>query len=111
MFAIIESGSKQYKVSAGDRIEIYALGLDPGKEVEFPNVLLVADGGKVVVGKPVIEGAKVVGTAEGVKKGGKLFPLSKRRRKNSQRRIGHRQKMSVVRIKEIVVGQEARHGA
>jgi large subunit ribosomal protein L21 len=103
MFAIIESGSKQYKVSEGDRIEIYALGLEPGKEVEFKEVLLVADGKKVLVGRPVVEGAKVVGTAEGEKKGPKLFPLQRRRRKNSQRRIGHRQKMSVVRISSIVV--------
>lgn len=103
MFAIIESGSKQYRVAAGEKIEIYALGLEAGKDVEFPNVLLVVDGKKVHVGKPVLEGAKVVGTAEGERKGEKLFPLSRRRRKNSQRRIGHRQRMSVVRIKEIVV--------
>lgn len=103
MFAIIESGSKQYKVAAGDAIEIYALGLEPGKDVEFKEVLLVADGKKVLVGRPVVEGAKVVGTSEGEKKSKKLFPLQRRRRKNSQRRIGHRQKVTVVRIKEIVV--------
>ena len=103
MFAILESGSKQYKVSVGDKIEIYALGLEQGKDVEFKDVLLVADGEKVLVGKPVIEGAKVIGTPEGEKKGPKLNPLSRRRRKNSQRRMGHRQHMSVVRIKEIVV--------
>jgi large subunit ribosomal protein L21 len=110
MFAIIESGSKQYKVSAGDKIEIYALGLAPGKDVEFKDVLLIADGPKVLVGRPVIEGAKVVGTAEGEKRGEKLFPLQRRRRKNSQRRIGHRQTLSVVRIKEIIVKQEVHHG-
>jgi len=103
MFAIIESVSKQYKVSAVDKIEIYALGLAPGKDVEFNDVLLVADGPKVLIGRPVLEGARVVGIAEGEKKGEKLFPLQRRRRKNSQRRIGHRQKLSVVRIKEIIV--------
>lgn len=103
MFAIIESGSKQYKVAAGDKIEIYALGLEPGKDVEFKNVLLVSDGKTLRVGKPILEGAKVVGTAEGEKKSKKLFPLSRRRRKNSQRRMGHRQRLSMVRIKEIIV--------
>jgi large subunit ribosomal protein L21 len=101
MFAIIQNGSKQYRVSQGDRILIEKVEFTAGQNVKFTEVLLVSEEGKVLVGQPTVEKAVVVGTVEGEEKGVKLYPLKKKKRKNYRRRIGHRQTMSAVRIKEI----------
>jgi len=101
MFVIMQSGSKQYRVSQGDRLVIEKLETVKGKDIEFKDVLLVSEGDKVLVGHPTVENAVVIGTAELEERGNKLYPLKKKRRKNYRRRIGHRQTMSVVRIKEI----------
>ncbi|MEJ2746022.1 MAG: 50S ribosomal protein L21 [bacterium] len=104
MFAIIQSGSKQYRVAQGDRILVEKLESDAGKDVKFEEVLLVSEEGKVSVGCPTVDKAVVIGTVEAEEKGEKLYPLKKKRRKNYRRRVGHRQTMSAVRIKEITVG-------
>ncbi|MDD5557524.1 MAG: 50S ribosomal protein L21 [bacterium] len=104
MFAIIESGAKQYRVSVGDRILVERLGAAPGGKVEFDRVLLLADEGKVAVGRPRIEGATVRAVVEGERKGKKLHPLKKKRRKGYRRRIGHRQIATAVRIEAIIAG-------
>ncbi len=101
MFAIIQSGSKQYRVSPGDRILAEKIEAAKGKDIEFKEVLLVSEGDTVLIGHPTVSNAIVIGTAEGEERGVKLYPLKKKRRKNYRRRIGHRQTMSVVRIKEI----------
>jgi len=101
MFAIMQSGSKQYRVSQGDRVLIEKVDAVKGKDIEFKEVLLVSEGDKVLVGHPTVDNAVVIGTAESEERGVKLYPLKKKRRKNYRRRIGHRQTMSVVRIKEI----------
>jgi large subunit ribosomal protein L21 len=80
------------------------LNLPAGQDVEFKDVLLLAEGGKVTIGRPVVDGAVVKGVVEGEERGIKLFPLKKKRRKNYRRRIGHRQIAAVVRIKEITAG-------
>jgi large subunit ribosomal protein L21 len=98
MYAVIEQGSKQYKVSQGDCLNIELTDVSPdAKTIELDKVLFVSDGGKVKIGTPFLEGAKVIAsfktTAEdAVVKGEKLYPMHFRRRKNSKRRIGHRQK-------------------
>ena len=72
-FAVIETGGKQYIVSAGDTVEVELLGnLEEGAKVEFDKVLMTDDGSKAEVGTPYLEGKKVTGTFEGIKKGPKL---------------------------------------
>jgi large subunit ribosomal protein L21 len=107
MYAVIEQGSKQYKVSQGDCLNIELTDVSPdAKTIELDKVLFVSDGGKVKIGTPFLEGAKVIAsfktTAEdAVVKGEKLYPMHFRRRKNSKRRIGHRQKYLHVTIDKI----------
>jgi large subunit ribosomal protein L21 len=107
MYAVIEQGGKQYKVSEGDRLRIELTDVSPeAKTIELDRVLLVSDGKKTRLGNPYLEGAKVVASfqksaAEAVVRGKKLFPTYLRRRKNSRRRIGHRQKFLQIAIEKI----------
>ena len=107
MYAVIEQGSKQYKVAEGDCLNIDLVDISPdSKTIELDKVLLVSDGEDVKLGTPFLEGAKVIAsfktTAEdAVIKGKKLYPMNFRRRKNSKRRIGHRQKYLQVVIDKI----------
>jgi len=107
MYAVIEQGGKQYKVSAGDVINIELADIGPEAEtVELDKVLFVSDGKEIKVGTPYLDKAKVVGrfksnAAEAVVKGPKLYPTHFRRRKNSSRRIGHRQKYLKVTIETV----------
>jgi large subunit ribosomal protein L21 len=109
MYAVIEQGGKQYKVAEGDRvrIELADVAAD-ARTIEMNKVLFLADGKKFQVGAPYIEGAKVTGrfadtAAESIVKGEKLYPTYFRRRKNSKKRIGHRQKFLEVTIEKIKV--------
>lgn len=107
MYAVIEQGGKQYKVAEGDRLNIELTDVSPNaKKIEIDKVLLVNDGKKVKVGTPYLDGAKVVASfettaEEAVIKGKKLYPMHFRRRKNSRRRIGHRQRYLEVLIDKI----------
>jgi large subunit ribosomal protein L21 len=107
MYAVIEQGGKQYKVAEGDSLNIELTEVSPDtKKIEIDKVLFVNDGKKVKVGTPYLEGAKVVArfetTAEdAVIKGKKLYPMHFRRRKDSKRRVGHRQKYLQVVIEKI----------
>ena len=107
MYAIIEQGSKQFKVSQGDIIDIDLTDVAPdAKTLEISKVLMVSDGSDVKIGTPYLEGAKVIAsfktTAEdAVVKGQKLYPAYFRRRKASKKRIGHRQKYLQVTIDKI----------
>jgi large subunit ribosomal protein L21 len=109
MYAIIEQGGKQYKVSQGDKINIELVDVAEGAEtIELGNVLFVNDGEQVKVGTPYLEGAKVVAkldvfNGDAVVKGPKVYPTYFRRRKNSKKRIGHRQKYLQVVIDSIEV--------
>lgn len=107
MYAVIEQGGKQYKVAQGDvlNIELTEVPAD-AKSIELDKVLFVSDGDAVKIGTPYLDGAKVVAsfkaTAEdAVVKGPKLYPLHFRKRKNSSRKIGHRQKYLQVIIDSI----------
>ena len=99
MYAIIEDGGKQYKVEEGQvvYVEVRPLAEDQ-QEIEFDRVLFYRDEETTLVGQPVIEGAKALGKIKKVAAGPKLYPTSFRRRKDSQRRIGHRQKYLEVEI-------------
>ena len=109
MYAVIEQGSKQYKVAEGDCLNIDLTDISPdAKTIELDKVLLVNDGENVKIGTPFLEGAKVIAsfktTAEdAVVKSKKLYPTYLRRRKNSRRRIGHRQKYLQVVIDKIEI--------
>lgn len=108
MYAIIEQGSKQYKVSVGETLDIELTDVAPdAKTLELNKVLMVSDGNVVKIGTPYLEGAKVIASfknnaSESVVKGLKVFPTYFRRRKSSHKRIGHRQKYLRLTIDKIV---------
>ncbi len=101
MYAVIETGAKQYRVEAGDTIEIELLAAENGQEVAFDRVLLVADGDKVKIGQPVVAGAKVTADVLGDIRGDKVIAFKFRRREGYHRTVGHRQDLTVVKIKAI----------
>jgi large subunit ribosomal protein L21 len=109
MYAVVEQGGKQYKVAEGDRLNIELTDVEPdAKQIELDKVLFVGDGEESRVGNPYLEGVKVIasfaGTAEeAVVKADKLYVTHLRRRKNSRRRIGHRQKYLQITIDRIEV--------
>ena len=100
MYAIIETGGKQYKVQPGDVIDIERLTVGEDNSVEFDKVLAVA-GDELTIGAPTVEGAKV--TAELVEdfRGKKLVVFKMKRRKGNRRKNGHRQELSKVKILDI----------
>ena len=107
MYAVIEQGGKQYKVTEGDCLNIELTRVDTeAKTLELDKVLFVSDGKDIKIGTPYLEGAKIIASFEttaqdAVVKGPKLYPTHFRRRKNSKRRIGHRQKYLQVFIDKI----------
>lgn len=101
-FAVIETGGKQYIVSAGDIIDVELIGeLEEGAKVEFDKVLLKDTGSAATVGAPYIAGAKVTATYQGEKKGPKLTIVRYKAKSNRDRRIGHRQHYARVKIESI----------
>ncbi len=101
MYAVIETGSKQYRVEAGDTLKIELLPVEKGQEVAFDRVLMVADGDKVKVGQPVVAGAKVTADVIEHTRGEKVIAFKFRRREGYHRTVGHRQDLTVVKIKAI----------
>jgi len=101
MYAVLETGSKQYRVATGDTLEIERLPGEAGQSVTFDRVLLVNRDGQVSVGAPTVSGATVVGDVVAHKRGPKLIAWKMRRRKGYHRKVGHRQELTVVQIKEI----------
>jgi len=102
MYAIIEAGGKQYKVSRDSVIDVEKLGLKPKDEINFDKVLLVANDNEVKVGAPFVLGAKVLAEVVRNFKDKKVIAFKFRRRKSSKSKKGHRQQLSRVKIKEIV---------
>ena len=100
MFAVIKTGGKQYKVAAGDVLEVELVAGNAGDKIEFDQVLAVGNGGDVKAGKAV-GGAKVEAEVVGQTRGPKLIVFKKRRRQNSRRKNGHRQSYTAVKILEI----------
>ncbi len=102
MFAVIESGGKQYRVQQGDVIRVETLSGDAGDTVEFENVLMIGDGESSKVGSPSVSGAKVSGTVVGQGRAKKILIYTYKRRQNSNRKTrGHRQDFTEVRIESI----------
>lgn len=101
-FAIIETGGKQYKVSSGDMVDVELLGeLNDGDAVTFDKVLLKEDAGKVTIGAPYIEGAKVSAVYRKEKLGPKLLVMRYKAKSNRDRKQGHRQHYARVEITSI----------
>ncbi len=98
MYAVIATGGKQYRVEKDGVLRIEKLDAEAGSTVEFSEVLLVADGEKITVGKPRVAGAKVSATVESHGKGDKVSIVKFRRRKHYLRQKGHRQPYTQVRV-------------
>jgi large subunit ribosomal protein L21 len=104
MYAIIKSGGKQYRVTAGEQVRVEALAADVGSTVSLEEVLLVGTGDGVKVGAPLVSGAKVKATVVSHGRGEKLKIFKLRRRKHYQKTQGHRQSYTELRIDDIVQG-------
>jgi len=98
MFAVIQTGGKQYKVAKDDIIIIEKLDEETGKKVTFGDVLMHGKDGDVKVGAPLVKGASVTGEVIEQRKGDKVIVFKKKRRQNYRRKQGHRQLETVVRI-------------
>lgn len=103
MYAIMKSGARQYRAAIGDTIRVEKLPIDPGEQIELDEVLLVVDDNEVSIGKPTIDGAKVLATVVAQEKGPKITVFKYRPRKRYRRHAGHRQFYTRLRIDEIVV--------
>lgn len=103
MFAIIEDGSRQYRVEVGDSLTVdFRVGIEAGAALKFDRVLLANGGSASTIGRPFIEGASVTGEVlTGEFKGPKIEIQKFRRRKNYRRHTGHRQKYTIVKITSI----------
>jgi len=107
VFAIIQSGGRQLKVTAGAVIEVDRIDAQPGDEVSIDRVLFVQkddkDGGEVLAGAPFVANVKVLGVVDGESRGPKIRVFKKKRRKGMRRTKGHRSTFTRVRVTEIVV--------
>ena len=101
MYAVLETGGKQYRVAPGDTLEIERLSVEAGQLHTFDRVLLVNNDGKVAVGSPTVPEASVIVDVVEHKRGAKVVAFKMKRRKGYHKTIGHRQELTVVRIKEI----------
>jgi large subunit ribosomal protein L21 len=101
MYAVLETGSKQYRVAAGDTLEVERLDIEAGKPVNFDRVLMVNNEGNVTVGKPTLPNAVVVADVVKHIRGIKTIAFKMKKRKGFHHTVGHRQELTVVKIKEI----------
>ena len=103
MYAVIKTGAKQHKVSEGDILSVEKLDGVKGDEVVFSEVLMVSDDKEIKVGKPFVDGAKVVGEIVAQKKGPKITVYQMKRRKGFHKKTGHRQNLTSMKIKKISI--------
>ncbi len=101
MYAIIETGGKQYRVKKGDVIDVELLSQEESAPVEFTQVLFVGGANEPKVGAPLVSGCVVRGELLGETQGPKVVAFKYKRRKNYRRKVGHRQRYSQVKITEI----------
>lgn len=104
MFAVIKTGGKQYRVVANELLRVEKLQVESGNEVVFSEVLAIGEGENVQIGAPLVAGAKVVAEVVEQTRARKVIAFKKRRRQNSKRTRGHRQHITVVRIRELIAG-------
>jgi len=105
-YAIIKTGGRQLRVAQGDTLDVDLLDVEPGKTATFGDVLLFADGKDVTHGNPLISGAKVTAEVLEQRKDKKVVAFKYKRRKGYHRTVGHRRKLTRVKIKTIDVGSK-----
>jgi large subunit ribosomal protein L21 len=103
MYAVIKTGGKQHRVSEGDVIAIEKISGGKGDQVVFDQVLMVGKDNDIRIGRPVVEGAKVVGEILAQDKAAKLIVFKMKKRKGFHKKNGHRQQLTSMRIKEISI--------
>ena len=103
MYAIVEIAGQQFKVQKDQKIFVHRLDAEEGSKISFDKVLLVDNGGKVTLGAPAIEGAKITATVDSHVKGDKVIVFKKKRRKGYKKRNGHRQQFTALTINDIKV--------
>ena len=111
MYAVFETGGKQYRAGAGDTVTVEKLNAEAGKPVTFDRVLLVSNDGQITVGSPLVEQVNVVADVVEHKRGPKLIAFKMKRRKGHRCKIGHRQDLTVVKVTDITAGGKAKKAA
>ena len=101
MYAVIETGGKQYKVAPDETLQVELLPVEVGSTVELDRVLLIADGDSVDVGQPTVAGARVVAEVVAQEKGEKIIVFRYKRKVRYRRKTGHRQHLTRLLVKEI----------
>lgn len=104
MYAVIETGGKQYRVEVGTELEVELLDVEPGKTVTLDRVLLVADGDESAIGQPVVDGAAVSAEVLRQDRGEKVISFKYRPKARRRVKKGHRQDLTILRISDIVFG-------
>jgi large subunit ribosomal protein L21 len=101
VYAVLQSGARQYRAEAGETILVERLAAEVGQQVEIDKILLIADGEQIEIGRPTIKGAKVLATVMAQEKGPKVRIWKYHPRKRYRRRAGHRQQYTRLRVDEI----------
>lgn len=101
MYAVIKTGGKQYRVGEGDLLRVEKIKGEVGEVVEFDEILMIANGERVEIGRPILNGSKVVGEIIEQGKAKKVIVFKSKRRKGYSKKQGHRQQYTVLKIKEI----------
>jgi large subunit ribosomal protein L21 len=110
MYAVVQTGGKQYKVSKGDLIKVERMGGEVGEKVELDQVLLIRDEEGVQLGSPAVAGVKVVGRITAHGRGKKIVIFKQKRRKNYRLKKGHRQDHTWIEIEDIISAQGGKRG-
>jgi large subunit ribosomal protein L21 len=105
-YAIIKTGGRQFRVAEGDTLDVDLLDVEPGKTATFGDVLMFADGKSVTHGNPLIAGAKVTAEVVEQRKDKKVIAFKYKRRKGYHRTVGHRRKLTRLKIKSIDLGSK-----
>ena len=105
MYAVIETGGKQYKVAKNDILVVDRLKAKAGGEIKLSSVLLAKEGNSIHVGSPHLKGAHVTCEVLGQVRGDKVISFKYKKRKSEKKKIGHRQELTKLKVKEIVVGK------
>ena len=103
MYAIIQTGGHQYKVKVGDELDVEKLVAEAGDEINIAEVLMVSDGDRITVGEPLVAGARVLATVVDQHRGEKIIVFKYKPKKRYRRKMGHRQDLTRLAIKEIML--------
>ena len=98
MYAVIQTGGKQYRVTEGQTLKVEKLDVDQGASIELDKVLMVANGEDIKIGAPFVSGGKVTATVESHGRGDKIKIVKFRRRKHHRKQMGHRQHYTAIKI-------------